>query len=734
MVILFALLLLILVFVMAFTLAEMWDQVRMRFIRLVAVTLLVLAGALFGLRYWFTFSTGCVPNCTGANLVGRALEEQDLNGANFVEANLSGANLARAQLVGADLSGATLMGTTLEGANLQDAFLLGADLTSVNLAGANLVGANLSGANLTGANLTAVDLTQTVLKGALLANTELVGVNLSNTDLSAIQLTDANLNGARLNTANMSGAVLSGADLSGARLANSNLSGAWLNRTSLVGADLTNSDLAGSSLVGANLASADLSESSLVGSILVGADLKGANLNAADMRAVVLDSASLPTDTRKLDPKLAELNTLMRNQIFVDARLDGAGFDSQTLWPNDTIRERFAGAQETSVATEQVVTETIKVGLLHSLSGPLAISDLPIRDAVLLAIDEINASSRVLGKTIVPVLADAASDPSISAEKARELIEEEGVVALFGCLSSTCRKAILPVLEEYNSLLFYPDIYEGFESSPNIFYIGAEPSQHIVPAFEYLLEQGHTNILLIGSDEVFPLRVNQIVKARLAADNLQPVGEVYFPLDATDFSQLINQLQSAPPQAIFNTMVGDSNVHFFRQLHTAGFTPQTLPVLSTSIAEEEIRVIGSAIMDGYLVGGNYFQTTQTSENFAFVTAFKSLYGEERVTNDGVQAGYTAVHLWKTLVETAQSTTTVAIRDAAATGRIEFAAPEGLVRIDGRTQHVYKTARVGEVRADGLIVEVFASPRPLRPDPFLTRFPWAAGLEQEILGE
>lgn len=734
MVILFPLLLLILIFVMAFSLAEMWDQVRSRFIVLTAVTLVVLVGALVGLRYWFTFSTGCVPECTGANLVGRDLEEQILNGANFVEANLSGANLAGAQLVGADLSGATLKAATLEGANLQDAFLLGADLSGVNLAGANLVGANLGGANLTGANLTAVDLTQTMLKGAQLANTQLVGVNLSNSDLSAIQLADANLNGARLNNANLSGAVLSGADLSGAHLTNSNLSGAWLNRTSLVGADLTNSDLAGSSLVGANLASTDLSESSLVGSILVGADLKGSNLNAADMRAVVLDMASLPAVALTLDPKLVELNTLQRSQILVDARLDGAGFDSQTVWPNTAVAERFVGAQETNMVATQIVTETIKVGLLHSLSGPLAISELPIRDAVLLAIDEINTSSRVLGKTIVPILADAASDPLISAEKARELIEEEGVAALFGCLSSTCRKAVLPVVEEYNKLLFYPDIYEGFESSPNIFYIGAEPSQHIVPAFEYLLAQGYTNILLVGSDAVFPRTANQIVKARLAADNLQPAGEVYFPLGVTDFSQLITQLQAAPPQAIFNTMVGTANVHFFQQLNTAGFTPQTLPILSTSIAEEEIQVIGPALMTGYLVGGNYFQTTQTPENFAFVTAFKSTYGQERVTTDGVEAGYTAVHLWRTLVETARSTTTVALRDAAAAGSIEFAAPEGLVRIDGRTQHVYKTARVGVVRADGLIDEVFASPRPLRPDPFLTRFPWAAGLAEEIEGE
>lgn len=733
MVILFPLLLLILIFVMAFSLAEMWDQVRSRFIVLTAVTLVVLVGALVGLRYWFTFSTGCVPECTGANLVGRDLEEQELNGANFVEANLSGANLAGAQLVGADLSGATLKAATLEGANLQDAFLLGADLSGVNLAGANLVGANLGGANLTGANLTAVDLTQTVLKGAQLANTQLVGVNLSNSDLSAIQLTDANLNGARLNNANLSGAVLSGADLSGAHLTNSNLSGAWLNRTSLVGADLTNSDLAGSSLVGANLASADLSESSLVGSILVGADLKGSNLNAADMRAVVLDMASLPAVALIQDPKLVELNTLQRGQILVDARLDGAGFDSQTVWPNAAVEKRFVGAQ-TTIAAAAIVTETIKVGLLHSLSGPLAISELPIRDAVLLAIDEINKTGGVLGKTIVPIVADGASDPATFATKARNLIEEDDVAVIFGCLTSACRKAVLPVVEAGNSLLFYPVVYEGFESSPNIFYIGADPSQQVVPALEHLLNQAYNNILLIGSDDTFPRAINLVIKARLAAADLQVAGELYFPLDATDFSQLIIQLKAATPQVIINTLSGGSNIQFFQQLAAAGFTPENLLILSVNVGEEEIQAIGPSVIAGHFISGNYFQTTQTPENFAFVAAFKTAYGDERVTTETVEAGYTAVYLWKTLVATAQSTSTVAIRDVAATQRIEFAAPEGLVRIDGRTQHVYKTARIGRVRPDGQIEELFASPQPLRPDPFLTRYPWAAGLAEEIEGE
>jgi urea transport system substrate-binding protein len=733
MVLLFVLLLLILVFAMAFSLAETWDQMRGRFIVIIAATALVITGALVGLRYWFTFSTGCVPNCTGANLVGRDLEDQVLSGANFVEANLSGANLAGAQLVGADLSGAQLLAATLEGANLENALLLGTDLTGVNLAGANLNGANLSGADLTGANLTAVDLTQTVLKGAQLAGTELVGVNLSNSDLSAIKLTDANLNGARLNNTNLSGAVLSGADLSGAQLTNSNLSGAWLNRTSLVGADLTNSDLSGSSLVGANLASADLSESSLVGAILVGADLKGSNLNAADLSAVVLDEASLPAAALTLDSKLKELNTLQRGQILVDAHLDGASFDSQTIWPNAAVAERLAGAQET-IAAAAVVTETIKVGLLHSLSGSFALSELPIRDALLLAIDEINASSRVLGKTIVPIVADGASDPATFAEKAQELIEEDGVAAIFGCLSSRCRKAVGEVIKERKTLFFFPAAYEGFESDPNIFYMGADASQQAIPALEYLLAQGKTNILLIGSDYIFPRGVNTILKARLATDNLQPVGELYFPDNTTDFTELINQIKITTPQAIITTFFGDNNIYFYQQLAAAGFTAPNLPVLSLTVGEEEIQAAGADVMVGHLIASNYFQTTQTPENFSFVTAFKQAYGEERVTTNNMEAGYNAVYLWKTLVETAQSTTTVAIRDAAVAGRIELTTPEGILRLDGRTQQFYKTLRIGVIRPDGQIDEIFASSRPLRPDPFLTRFPWAEGLEEEVLGQ
>lgn len=721
--------LLLLAFALVFALLEQWEKMRGRFITIGLITVLLVGGTLGWLRYQIAHATGCAPNCAGVNLVGRDLHGLLLDKVNFVEASLSSADLSQAQLSAADFSGATLLAVNLEGANLQNAFLLGADLTGANLAGANLTNADLSGANLTNANLNGVDLTQTRLNGVQLNKAALVGVNLTGVRLNAIDLTGAKMNGVKLTNAELSGAVLSGADLSGAHLTNSKLNGAWLNLTSLIGADLTSSDLAGASLVGADLASADLTDSSLVGSNLVGADLKGSNLNAVDLHGGTFSLALLDQQILHLDPSLLELNVLQRSHILTDTQLVGVGFNAQTTWPNPDVAAVFASAQAAVTSATPVMTDTIKVGVLASLSGPLAISELPIRDGVLLAIDQINAAGGVLGKQVIPILEDGGSDPAIFAQKARTLIEKDKVTTIFGCWSSFSRKAVLPVVEELNNLLFYPAFYEGFESSPNIIYLGAEPSQRITPAVDYLLSQGRHKILLIGSDYVFPRRVNAIVNAQLADVGLKTMGEVYFPLSATDFSQFISQLKAAPPDAILNTLVGDSNINFYRQLADAGFTSQSFPVLSITIAEEEIQTIGPEFVAGHLVAGNYFQTTKTSENFAFVTAFKTAYGEDRVASDIVDTSYTSVYLWKTLVETAKATTVAAIRKAAATNKIAYAAPEGLVQLDGKTQHVYKTARIGIVRADGLIDEVFASKTPLKPDPFLTQFKWAAGLQK-----
>ncbi|BDI28196.1 hypothetical protein CCAX7_002470 [Capsulimonas corticalis] len=230
---------------------------------------------------------------------------------------------------------------------------------------------------------------------------------------------------------------------------------------------------------------------------------------------------------------------------------------------------------------------SVKVGVLHSLSGTMSISEVSVRDATLMAIDEINASGGVMGKKIVPVVEDGASDWPTFAEKEKKLIQQDHVAVTFGCWTSASRKAVKPVVESLHGLLFYPVQYEGLESSPNIFYTGAEPTEQIVPAVDYLLKQGKKKIYLLGSDYVFPRTANKIIKAQLAAEGGTVAGEEYTPLGGTEYSTIISKIKDAKPDAIFNTLNGDSNVAFFKQFKDAGFTPDKLPVLSVSVAEEE---------------------------------------------------------------------------------------------------------------------------------------------------
>jgi urea transport system substrate-binding protein len=332
-----------------------------------------------------------------------------------------------------------------------------------------------------------------------------------------------------------------------------------------------------------------------------------------------------------------------------------------------------------------------------------------------------------MGRQLEPIIEDGASDWPTFAEKARKLLEQDEVAVVFGCWTSASRKAVLPVFEELNGLLFYPVQYEGLEQSPNIFYTGAEPTQQIVPGVEYLLEQGHESIYLLGSDYVFPRTANQIITAQLGAMGGTVAGEEYVPLGGTEFSTIISKIQAAEPDAIFNTLNGDSNVAFFKQFQDAGFGPDDIPVMSVSVAEEEVRGIGPEFLEGHLVAWNYFQTTDTPENEAFVEAYKNAYGQDRVTADPIEAGYFGVYLWKEMVEQAESTAVDDVREAAATGEIEFQAPEGLVRVDADTQHTWKTVRIGEIQGDGLIEEIWSTEEPKEPDPFLTQYEWAEGL-------
>ncbi|MFI7613953.1 urea ABC transporter substrate-binding protein [Nonomuraea terrae] len=367
----------------------------------------------------------------------------------------------------------------------------------------------------------------------------------------------------------------------------------------------------------------------------------------------------------------------------------------------------------------------IKVGLLHSLSGTMAISEVTVRDAELLAIEEINNAGGVLGKKIVPVVEDGASDWPTFAEKATKLVRQDKVAAVFGGWTSASRKAMLPVFERYKALLWYPVQYEGLESSPYIFYTGATTNQQIIPGLDYLKEQGKKRIFLVGSDYVFPRTANKIIKAYAAANGMEILGEEYTPLGHTEYSTVVNKVMQAKPDAVFNTLNGDSNVAFFKSLKSSGVTAESMPVLSVSIAEEEVTGIGVENIAGHPVAWNYYQTTETPANEAFVKAFKAKYGQNKVTSDPMQAGYNAVHLWAEAVKKAGSTEVEAVKKAAP--GISLDRPEGKVTIDGDNQHMHKTARIGIVQSDGLIKQVWDSGEPIKPDPYLEGYPWAAGL-------
>lgn len=368
---------------------------------------------------------------------------------------------------------------------------------------------------------------------------------------------------------------------------------------------------------------------------------------------------------------------------------------------------------------------SIKVGILHSLSGTMAISETAVRDSELLAIKELNKNGGVLGKKIKVIEEDGASDPATFSEKARKLLQDDKVVTVFGCWTSASRKAVKPVFEELFGLLWYPVQYEGMEASPNIMYMGASPNQQVVPAVDYCAENFGKKMFLIGSDYVFPRTANRIIKAQLSQLNAECVGEEYFPMGHIEFSELIEQIRKEKPDVIINSLNGDSNAQFFRQLKDAGFTSENLPVMSFSIAEEEVSSIGAEYLSGHLVAWNYYETTETPNNEKFVNEYKSEYGLNRVTGDPIEAGYIAVHMWAKACEKAGSFDVEAVR--VASKGLSFTAPEGTVTIDGSNQHLYKQVRIGKINKNGLIDEIWSTPGAIKPDPYLSTYEWARGL-------
>lgn len=267
-------------------------------------------------------------------------------------------------------------------------------------------------------------------------------------------------------------------------------------------------------------------------------------------------------------------------------------------------------------------SESVKVGLLHSMTGSMAISEQAVLDAEKLAIKEINESGGVLGKQIEYQEEDGASDPSTFASKAEKLVDQDGISTVFGCWTSSSRKAVKSIFEDYDALLFYPVQYEGMESSSNIVYTGAAPNQQIVPAIEYLIDQGYTKYFLLGSDYVFPRTANMIIQAQLEAAGLEVVGEEYADMDQTDFAAIIAKIEAAQPDVIINTLNGTGNVSFFKQMSEKNYTSDKYMTMSFSIAEEEVATIGADILKGHLVSWNYYETTDTEKNKEFVEAYK----------------------------------------------------------------------------------------------------------------
>ena len=371
----------------------------------------------------------------------------------------------------------------------------------------------------------------------------------------------------------------------------------------------------------------------------------------------------------------------------------------------------------------------IRVGVLYSFTGTTGANEEPVAEATLLAIEKINDAGGLLGRPIEPLVVDGKSNPDVFATEAEQLIRQEGVAAIFGCWTSTCRKAVRVVVEEYDNLLFYPLQYEGLEESPNIVYTGAAPNQQIIPAVKWSFDTLGRRFFLLGSDYVFPRAANEIVKDQIAALGGEVVGEEYVLLGRRSFGQVVRRILAARPDVILNTINGDSNAGFFTALREAGVTPATIPTMSFSISEIDLSNPNLPVMAGDYAAWNYFETIDSPENAEFVESFRAKYGADRTISDPMEAGYIAVQLWAQAVTDAESPDPDTVRQTI--GDQSMIAPEGLVYIDATTQHTWKTVRIGVVNGEGGFDIVWSSDVPIRPVTFPTyrfRSDWETFLE------
>ncbi|MBC7547984.1 MAG: urea ABC transporter substrate-binding protein [Polaromonas sp.] len=387
---------------------------------------------------------------------------------------------------------------------------------------------------------------------------------------------------------------------------------------------------------------------------------------------------------------------------------------------------------------------TIKVGILHSLSGTMAISETVLKDTVLMAIEEINAKGGVLGKQLEPVIVDPASNWPLFAEKTKQLLGQDKVSVIFGCWTSVSRKSVLPVLEEMNGLLFYPVQYEGEELSKNVFYTGAAPNQQAIPAVDYLMSKeggGAKRWVLLGTDYVYPRTTNKILRAYLKSKGVKDtdIDEKYTPFGHSDYQTIVadvKKFSQGGKTAVVSTINGDSNVPFYKELGNAGLKAKDVPVVAFSVGEEELRGVDTKPLVGHLAAWNYFMSIKSPANTEFIKKWsayakaKKLPGADKpLTNDPMEATYIGINMWKQAVEKAKSLETDKV--IAAMAGQTFNAPSGIVsKMDEKNHHLHKAVFIGEIKADGQFNVVWKTPGPIKAKPWSQYIEGNAGKPDE----
>ncbi|AFK56480.1 urea ABC transporter, urea binding protein (plasmid) [Tistrella mobilis KA081020-065] len=367
--------------------------------------------------------------------------------------------------------------------------------------------------------------------------------------------------------------------------------------------------------------------------------------------------------------------------------------------------------------TGLAVTDTeVTVGILHSVTGTMAISETGSVQAEKLAIEQINASGGILGRQIKIIQEDGASDWPTFAEKARKLLVNDKTAAVFGCWTSASRKAVLPVFEKENGLLYYPTFYEGLEQSPNVFYTGQEATQQILAGIDWVMkDKGAKSFYLLGSDYIWPRTSNKIARKHIEMNGAQVLGEEYFPLGHTQFNSVINKIKLRKPDVIYAIIVGGSNVAFYKQLKAAGIDLSKQTLLTISVTEDEVRGIGGENIAGAYAAMKYFQSLDNENNKAFVKAFKDMWGQDMVIGDVTQAAYLGPWLWKAAVEKAGSFDVDKVREASP-GIELTTAPEGYVKIHPN-HHLWSKTRIGLAKPDGQFEVLYETAELMEPDPF-----------------